>query len=217
MDCFNPQSSDVDFLVVVKDSLSISKKKEAIEASITLSSLIPNNLEFSVVTVGNLRDYHYPTPFELHYSNDWKKRYLSGRFNFEKQNFDTDLIAHIVYIKKRGVCLTGQPIPDVFPDFPERYFRELLNEEIKYSLKVYRQYPVYATLNMSRLLAYGRDKLILSKKEGGEWALKNLDKAYCPLIHQALDEYVANKQSRWNLDAVKKFIEYSRDQWQRRG
>jgi len=37
---------------------------------------------------------------------------------------------------------------------------------------------MYITLNLARVLAYQKDHLILSKKEGGEWGLANLVEKY---------------------------------------
>ena len=51
------------------------------------------------------------------------------------------------------------------------------------------EYPMYLTLNLARVLAYKEEKLVLSKKEGGEWALSRVPSEYRPLIMEALREY----------------------------
>jgi hypothetical protein len=43
------------------------------------------------------------------------------------------------------------------------------------------------------VLAYKNDSLILSKAQGGEWGLANLDPKYSGLIKAALDCYASNK------------------------
>ena len=48
---------------------------------------------------------------------------------------------------------------------------------------------MYLTLNLARVLAYKEEGLILSKKEGGKWAIKNLPAEFHPLIADAISEY----------------------------
>ena len=47
---------------------------------------------------------------------------------------------------------------------------------------------MYLTLNLARVLAYKEEELVLSKKEGGEWALKTLPMEYHALIRDAMLE-----------------------------
>jgi len=51
--------------------------------------------------------------------------------------------------------------------------------------------PMYIVLNLCRVAAYLKDSLILSKKQGGEWGLKNLPCEYKGLITEALECYVS--------------------------
>lgn len=214
MGCFNPKSSDVDFLVVTREKLTLSQKKKIIELSLKVSDIKSNNgLEYSIVTVGSLKHFRYPPAYELHFSNEWKDGYVKGKANLNKQRYDPDLVAHIVVIKKRGICIIGQPIKEIFPSIPEKYFRKVLSEEIKYIFKILPEHPTYCVLNLSRLLAYGQDKLILSKKEGGEWAVNNLDAKFHNLIKQALDQYLGTKTETLNSEKVTEFAKYSKDLW----
>ena len=72
---------------------------------------------------------------------------------------------------------------------------------------------MYLTLNLARVLAYKEQGLILSKKEGGEWADQHLPKAYRELVEMALKEYTqgipiscdpeqAGKYARYMLDRI---------------
>ena len=49
--------------------------------------------------------------------------------------------------------------------------------------------PMYLILNLARVLAYLRDGVILSKKEGGEWALSNIPERYHSLVQNAMNDY----------------------------
>lgn len=49
--------------------------------------------------------------------------------------------------------------------------------------------PVYIVLNLPRVLAYAREGLVLSKAEGGRWALDHLPVGFQTLVEQAMCEY----------------------------
>ncbi len=69
--CFNPDASDVDVLVVVRDRLDAATKRRLDAALIALSRDAPaKGLEVSVVARAALREFRYPTPYEFHFSND---------------------------------------------------------------------------------------------------------------------------------------------------
>ncbi|MCH5266202.1 MAG: DUF4111 domain-containing protein [Lachnospiraceae bacterium] len=67
---------------------------------------------------------------------------------------------------------------------------------------------VYIILNLCRVLAYKRERLILSKKEGGEWGLKNLPEKYHALILQALGEYTVDEVKEWNETDTREYALY---------
>ena len=68
--------------------------------------------------------------------------------------------------------------------------------------------PVYIALNLCRVLAYKRDGLILSKKEGAEWGLSHLPEKYHALISQALCEYTADEAKEWNKKDAGEYAAY---------
>ncbi|WP_242622731.1 DUF4111 domain-containing protein [Lachnoclostridium sp. Marseille-P6806] len=67
---------------------------------------------------------------------------------------------------------------------------------------------MYLTLNLARVLAYKSEKIILSKKEGGEWALKNLPSEYYPLIGSALQESMEAEKVIYDKEYAVKYAEY---------
>ena len=202
MGCFNPASSDIDFLVVVKDSLDNETKKKVIDFLLGLSESTPKNgLEMSIVLQDVLKNFTHPTSFELHYSNEWKQKYTAGEVDYTKPKKDPDLAAHFTITKKRGICLTGKPISEIFFDVPEKHYVASIVEDSEWSLdNIFKgpdegtcEVPVYTVLNLCRVLAFLQDKLITSKREGGEWGLANLPEEYKDTIQQALNTYNGNK------------------------
>ena len=121
MGCFNPQKSDIDLIIVVDRPLSDPVKKEYMEMVVGCNALGPaKGIEMSIVLREVCKPFVYPTPYELHFSAghlDWYKddpddyiRRMNGT--------DKDLAAHFTVINKRGRCLYGLPIKDVFAEVP---------------------------------------------------------------------------------------------------
>src|SRR5450432_2948727 len=81
---FNPQTSDIDFIVVVNEKLETEVKRTIIAFILELAKDAPKKgLEFSVVLLDTTQHFIYPTPFELHYSQAWHDVYKSGQANYE--------------------------------------------------------------------------------------------------------------------------------------
>jgi len=76
--CFQPERSDVDFLVAVKEPLTFETKKRLLESTLLLESGAPEKgLEMSVVLERCCRVFVHPCPFEFHYSKShraWAQR-----------------------------------------------------------------------------------------------------------------------------------------------
>src|SRR4051794_1050631 len=103
MESFNPVSSDVDLLVVVRDRLSVEEKGAVGQQLLRLSEQAPpSGLEMSILTLASLSNFQYPTPYELHFSNDNKDRFAEGTIDFSSDLTDPDLAAHFVITKARG-------------------------------------------------------------------------------------------------------------------
>jgi len=217
MGCFNPQSSDIDFLIVVKRSLTLSEKQLLTKSTLRLVADTSEKLEFSVVTADQLENFTYPTPFEFHYSDSWKQKYIDQTIDLEITKCDTDLAAHFVITKKCGFVLTGRPIQELFPEIPHKYYLDSIKKDADWSydnvLKGPNEgtckIPHYAVLNFCRVLAFMRESLITSKREGGEWGLLNLPAHYHPIIQEALNEYIKYNSSK-NVASklLKEYTEY---------
>ena len=102
---------------------------------------------------------------------------------------DRDLAAHITVIRARGVCLCGAPIDEVFGEVPKQDYIDSLWHDIADAEGDIAEDTMYLTLNLARVLAFLQDGSVLSKKEGGEWGLKNLPEKYHGLLREALSEY----------------------------
>ena len=208
MNCFNPESGDIDFLAVVKEKLGIKTKKKLIEAILEISKsehLPKKEFEFSVVLEKYLKDFVYPTPFELHYSKRWKQDYETGKVDYTKENRDPDLAAHITVTIHRGICIYGKPIKEVFYKIPEKYYIRSILYDLEDIEKTIQKDPVYAILNLCRVLYYLKEKVISSKSEAGVWGMKNIPE-FNELIQKALASYRGEiKKISWDKKELLKF------------
>ena len=211
MGCFNPQKSDLDFIVVVNEPLLVSIKKEYMDMIVELNACGPaKGIEMSIVTKSVCNPFVYPTPFELHFSIAHLNWYKSNPDEYiqKMKGTDKDLAAHFTIITNRGKCLYGDPIEKVFSKVPEQdYFNSIWND-IADAVEDISENVMYLTLNLARVVAYKKDGVILSKKEAGEWALENLPKEYHPLIETALKEYADVGFVEYDLDFAKLYADY---------
>ena len=211
MDCFNPEKSDLDFIVVVNETLPDSIKKEYMDMIVELNACGPaKGIEMSVLTKSVCNSFVYPTPFDLHFSIAHLNWYKSNPDDYiqKMKGTDKDLAAHFTIITNRGKCLYGEPIEKVFSKVPEKDYFDSIWNDISDAVEDISENVMYLTLNLARVLAYKKDGVILSKKEAGEWALENLPKEYHPLVEAALKEYVDAVPVEYDLELAKQYAEY---------
>ncbi len=149
--CFNPLRSDLDLLVVTRLGMSLETKREIAE-SLLENSRRPSPIEISFLRREDLSPWRHPTPFDFHYSEDWRARFerdlADGNWETwnDVQHCDDDLAAHITVTNHRGLCLYGLPKTDVFPNVPEQDFAASILGDIQsanFGLNVILQFPVY--------------------------------------------------------------------------
>ena len=210
MDCFNPNTSDIDFLAVTSRKLTIQQKKAIITfLQGTDQGVAPP--EMSIVTADNVKNLVFPSPFELHYSHATRDVYTTGKVSWEQPRFDTDLVAHYMAIRERGICLYGKPIKEVFPEVPPEMFIASIVQDLHWIRQEIKSLPfLHIILNPCRALAYINEGKFMSKKEGGEWALHHLPPQHTALIEKALNAYSGvNDVEPPSQDTLMEFIDYA--------
>ena len=211
MGCFNPQKSDIDLIIVVNESLTDSIKREYMEMVVEHDSIGPaKGIEMSVVLRKVCKPFIYPTPFELHFSRghlDWFKE-EPDEYIQKMNGTDKDLAAHFTIINKRGKCLYGLPINEVFDEVDHDDYMDSIWYDVEHAKKEIKYYPMYLTLNLARVLAYKEEGLVLSKKEGAEWAISKLPDEFHPLIKCAFDEYSEGRDATYDKKLAKKYAKY---------
>ena len=211
MGCFNPEKSDIDLIIVVDDKMSDITKKAYMDMIVDLNSYAPaKGIEMSIVRKEVCDPFVYPTPFELHFSAMHLKWYKDNPEDYilKMNGTDKDLAAHFTIIGKRGKCLFGLPIEDVFAVVPKADYLDSIWNDIVEAPEEITGNTMYLTLNLARVLAFAKDGLVLSKKEGGEWGLKNVPEEYHSLIEDALSEYGSSVVPQYDKELSVKYAEY---------
>lgn len=214
MGCFNPLKSDIDILIVISEAMKQSEKRLFMESIISINKLAPENgIEISIVKQEYCNKFIYPTPFELHFSImhlTWYK--MNPDEYIEKMNGnDRDLAAHFSVIKNRGIVLFGKDIDDVFKDIPKDAYMDSIRNDIADAEEDIVANPIYIILNLCRVLAYVKDSKVLSKREGGEWGLKNVDGRFANLIMDALDCYESDRKINIDNDIAIEYCRYMKN------
>ena len=217
MGCYQPKKSDLDFMVVVKENMTDADKRAFLDSIVMLDAAGPaKGIEMSIVTRDVCDPFVYPTPFILHYSRMHTAWYRRDPEDYiRKMNgTDSDLAAHFSVIRGRGVCLYGLPIAEVFGEVPEEDYLDAMWEDISGAEEEITENPMYLILNLPRVLAWLKEKKVLSKKEGGEWGLGSLPEAYHPLLRSALKEYAEGINEQYDPETAKRYAAYMLEQIQ---
>lgn len=119
--CFRWQTSDIDLLVAVKAPPSALQKEALVRALLAQNGAAPPaGFEMSVVLARCCRQFVWPVPYELHFSN-------MHRASFEKDlpaacarmhGADKDLAAHFAVTRAAGITLWGENARTMFCAVP---------------------------------------------------------------------------------------------------
>ncbi len=190
--CYNERTSDIDFIAVVNEPLSVDEKTALVKTLSELEKHAPEKgFEMSVVLLQHCRSFVYPTPFELHYSMTYREDVINdaGGFAERMHGRDYDLAAHFTVIREVGYALCGADISEVFGEVPKEHYLDSITRDISGAAEDIEYNPVYYTLNLCRVLAYKRGGGVLSKAEACEWADGNIPPVFAAVAGVALDSY----------------------------
>ena len=194
--CFNWDKSDIDFIIVTRLSPTLQEKERLIKELLKIDKICPpKGLEMSLVLEEYCRNFLYPTPFELHFSNTHKQKCSDNLSDYcaHMNGTDKDLAAHFTIIKQAGITLYGKKVDDVFEDVPKANYLDSIKYDIENAVSEIVENPIYIILNLCRVLAYIKDDVVLSKQQGAYWGLENIPTKYAGLINKAEKSYCSKE------------------------
>ena len=196
--CFNWDMSDIDFIVVINEPIHQQTKLQLVQVLKDLGEQVPpRGFEMSIVLEKYCKAFVYPTPCELHFQSCWSEWYWKEQLVlYDDERVDEGLAADFTVIKSVGIVIYGAQVENVFGVVPhEAYLDSICKDVTGSSTKEdIAGFPVYIILNSCRVYAYIKDRLVLSKEQGGKWGLANLPEKYHNLISEALNNYTKDSE-----------------------
>ncbi|WP_174615483.1 aminoglycoside adenylyltransferase domain-containing protein [Virgibacillus ihumii] len=191
---FNPNSSDIDILIVTHNSLTLETKRKLAQLFLYHSNN-PFPIEISSLNEQQLKNWRHPSTYDFHYSEFWRECYENdlelGTYQYLNNQIQTDpdLSAHIKITTNRGICIEGKPIDEVFPCVPRSHYISSIMGDFEECLENIEKKPIYCTLNLIRVFWYLKEGFISSKEEAGNWGLLSLPKEMNSTIQKVLYNY----------------------------
>lgn len=186
---FNPQTSDIDFVVVTADELpgDVVSALKAMHTRLAASGLKgAARLEGDYIPLLALRRYDPRRASYPHLGVD-------GHFDVEHHGSDSVIQRHT--LREQGVGIAGSSlqtlIDPVEPNDLRQAALELLREwwlpQLHHPFRLRSsEYQAYAVLTMCRALYTLQHATIVSKPVAARWAQEALDERWAELIGQAL-------------------------------
>ncbi len=206
---FNPHKSDLDFIVVVKEKMDAKTKELIWDKLLEQVGLFPEKgFEFSAVLAENCINIKHPVAYELHGSGAWIDRYKADKSTVinDDRKVDPDLASHFRVINVPNDAMDfGKPSKEVFAEVPREYVIDSNYQDTLECAEDIIRHPLYCVLNLCRFCALLRDDLILSKYDGGKWALEHLHTAYQDVIKLAMEDYRSDTDAVYNNARLKGF------------
>ena len=209
--CFGPRS-DIDLVGVLGRTLSGKRRRDLTENLLQIS--VPYELaetlrpvELDLVLASTLNPWRYPTPFDFHFSEEFRARFEAGELDAWEGMESHAFAANATVLRSAGVVLSGSSIADVFPDVPKADYLHALTRDLASCRETFPQRPNYGVLSIARIwatVATGRPQ---SKSSGAEWALPRLSAELRPVLEHGRDLYVgAEKEERWESLPVAAYV-----------
>ncbi len=208
---FNPNMSDLDFLIVVNDKLDNETKEKICEVMLEHEKEFPHKgFEFSVLLKEYCKNIVHPMPYELHMSKDWIEIYITDKTQVINSNHkvDPDLVSHINVVNQKNEKLDfGCKSERIFSKVPQDLVVESNYLDIKECAENIIKNPIYSILNLCRFYAYIKDGLTLSKFAGGKYAIKENCFGYKNLIKSAMNDYLNDKHYDYKKEELEEFAQ----------
>ena len=160
---FTFEQSDFDYLAIISSTLTLEERQKLPKSFLEVygEDAPGNGVEMSVVVEKFAgRGFRYPTPYEFYVGTKEQVEFHGSPHKSEMT--DPDLAAHFTTTKKRGICVYGKLIEEVFVDIPRKYYLDSIAKDSEESFNNIQEktgtekciVPKYAVLNFCRVIAF---------------------------------------------------------------
>lgn len=200
---FDLRRSDIDILVVC-DSATTASERSAAAAELSGRRLPcpASGLELSIVTLPVAQHPTARPAFELHVTTGPEDpKVIDGHH----RGGDPDLVAHFAVCRAAGRVLgRGRPPADVFAPVPDELVVAQLATELRWAAE--HAPAEYAVLNACRAWRFVVDGGLVSKIDGGRWALDRVPGPDRELVRTALDRQRCIPTAELDTATVHEFV-----------
>lgn len=200
---FDARRSDVDVLAVSRAAMTAAQQAAA--ASALSEERLPGparGLELSVVTLAAAQHPVARPAFELHLTTGPQDgKVIDGHGH----GGDPDLVLHFAVCRAAGRLLgPGRPADQVLAPVPAGLVRAQLAAELSWAAE---QSPgEYAVLNACRAWRFAADGVLVSKVDGGEWALSRVARPDQELVVTALARQRCQPAPEVDAASARRFV-----------
>ena len=208
--CFHWNTSDIDFLVVVKRPMSLEEKIAFVRTMEELSDEAPpKGFECSVMLESVCRDMPYPAPYEVHFSNMWRQEIRQDAEGYctRVQGTDPDLTTHVLSLRHSNLQVLGPQAMRVFGQVKKEDCLRAMVLDTDRAQEQLGKKPIYIVLTLCRAVAYKRENLVLSKVEAGEWAIRNMESRFQSVIQAAVNAYREGREMYCDMASAEEFCD----------
>lgn len=215
---FLPARSDLDLLIVIDRTLTPGERFKLMVAFLSLHRQ-PLHVEASIVTQSNMEQSTFPTPYEFHFSEHWRKRFEAMEaseddsfWQFEGAVTDTDLACHVKLTREAGIALYGPSPSAILPEVPHEHFWQSICADADYYARTSGDLENAGILSLLRIWAYKETAKILSKIDACRWAEGALPETLRHIALDAMNEYTGSSApARYNQRELLAFKAYLLD------
>lgn len=200
---FDARRSDIDILVVCDGPMTPAQQSAVAEALSERRLPCPGRgLELSIVTLQATRHPTAEPAFELHLTTAAEDtKVIDGH----QRGGDPDLVLHFAVCRRAGRLLgPGLPAAEVFSPVPDGLVAAQLVTELRWGAEAAP--GEYAVLNACRAWRFAADGALVSKIDGGQWALGRVHGPDRELVRNALDRQRSLPAAELDRDAVRQFV-----------
>jgi hypothetical protein len=201
---FDARRSDIDVLAVYDGTVAAEQQAQIAAALNERTLPCPAlGLELSVVTRETAGHPTASPAFELHLTTaPAHAQVIDGH----EHPGDPDLVLHFAVCRQSGRLFgPGLPPADVFGRVPRDLILAQLSSELSWGTE--HADGEYAVLNACRAWRFAVDGALVSKIDGGRWALGRVDGLDRELVAAALDRQRCLPAASLVPDAVRRFVE----------